>query len=49
MSKKKWLSVLIREKKFPKKEMCHFSQDKLKREICHLKREIGNNKKVFEM
>ena len=25
---KKWLSVLIGERKFPKKEMCHLSWDK---------------------
>ena len=43
-SEKKWLSVLIGERKLPKKEMCHLSWDKLKRKTCHLKRDGGSIK-----
>ena len=31
------IDVLIGERKFSKKEMCHLSWDKLKRKTCHLK------------
>ena len=30
--RKKWLNVLIGERMFPKKEMCHLNWDKLKKE-----------------
>ena len=46
-SEKKWLSVLIGERKLPKKEMCHLSWDKLKRKTCHLKR--GGGSIIFHM
>ena len=31
--KKKWLSILIEERKFPKNEMCHLNWDKLKKNV----------------
>ena len=33
---KKWLDVLIVERKLPKIEKCHFSSDKLKRKVFHV-------------
>ena len=42
MSEKKLLGVLIGERMIPKKEMCHFSWDKLKWKTCHLKRDEGS-------
>ena len=41
--RKKWLSVLIGERKLPKNEMCHLSWDKLKRKTCHLKWDGGSS------
>ena len=37
MDEKKCLDVLIEERKFRKKEMCHFSLDKSKMKTYHLK------------
>ena len=42
-SGKKWLSVLIGERKLPKKKMCHLSWDKLKKKTYHLKRDGGSS------
>ena len=42
-SEKKWLSILVGERKLPKKEMCHLSWDKPKRKMCHLKRDGGSS------
>ena len=36
-SKKKWLGVLIEERKLSKNEMCHLGWDKLKRKMYHHK------------
>ena len=36
---KKWLSVLIGERKLKKKKNCHLSWDKLKRKTCYLERD----------
>ena len=38
---KKWLNVLIGERKLPKIEMCHLGWDKPKRKLCHLSWEGG--------
>ena len=40
--RKKWLGVLIRERKIPIKEMCYFSWDKLKRKMYHHKQNGGS-------
>ena len=42
------MSVLIGERKFPNKEMCHLGWDKLKRKTCHLKRDGGSIKPIYK-